>query len=141
MWQTFVFASDRRSPIGASTVATSSRRASACAWVPATSTTKSSAYAASVVMPRPLRDPCVDGDPGCWARHNPGSGLWWSEAAEVVEQFVGGSVAAAGATGCGESGQGVLFDGHVGVEIDLGDFGGLVTEPERDHRQVDAGVQ
>jgi hypothetical protein len=43
MWHTFVFASDRRKPIGARTAATSSLTVSACAWVPDTNTTKSSA--------------------------------------------------------------------------------------------------
>jgi hypothetical protein len=51
MWQTFVFAFDRRKPIGASTVATSSRRSSACARVPATNTAKSSAYADRRITP------------------------------------------------------------------------------------------
>ncbi len=51
MWQTLVFSTDRRKPIGASTVLVSSHSASASAWVPPTITTKSSAYAEFLVMP------------------------------------------------------------------------------------------
>jgi len=74
MWVIFVFCSDRRKPIGASTAAASSRMHSACSRVPATRISQSSAYR----MRRQLGCPCcrriarchgVDcGPPGCWAR-------------------------------------------------------------------------
>ena len=34
-----------------------------------------------------------------------------------------------------------FFDGEVGVQVDLGGVGALVAEPERDHREIDVGVQ
>src|SRR5205814_9904600 len=40
-----------------------------------------------------------------------------------------------------DAGEGLLLDGHVGVEVDLGGFRGLVAEPEGNDRGVDSGVQ
>src|SRR5665647_3938932 len=51
----WVLAADSTRPSGASTTATSSRRASTSARVPCTSTTKSSAYADRRIMPRLVR--------------------------------------------------------------------------------------
>ena len=33
--------------------------------------------------------------------------------------------------------QSLLFEGEVGVEVDLGGFDGFVPEPKRDYRTVD----
>jgi hypothetical protein len=65
MWAITVFASDRRRPIGVSTAATSSHRPSACALVPDTMTTKSSAYADIGISPHTApggRSPVPDDD-------------------------------------------------------------------------------
>src|SRR5665647_2199606 len=56
---TWVFAAENRSPMGASTSATSSRRTSTSALVPCTSTTKSSAYVGHRIMPGVDREPFV----------------------------------------------------------------------------------
>ena len=64
-----------------------------------------------------------------------------SEAFEEGEQRVAGSVAAArDARGC-HSGQGLLLQFHVGMDVRLGRFGALVAEPECEDGDVDACVQ
>jgi hypothetical protein len=50
------------------------------------------------------------------------------------------SVAPGDAGGWGDAGDGAFFEGHVGVEVDLGRFDVFVSEPECDHGAIDAGV-
>ena len=64
-----------------------------------------------------------------------------SEAVEEGQGGVAGLVAAGRCfRWCGAV-EGSLFDGHVGVQVDLCGFGLFVAEPERDHGGVDAGVE
>src|SRR6266496_3824583 len=60
---------------------------------------------------------------------------------EEREECVWGVVAVwGGVWGCG-SGEGFLFEGHVGVQVDAGGGRAFVTEPERDDGDVDAGEE
>jgi hypothetical protein len=52
-----------------------------------------------------------------------------------------GSVAADWCAGLGEAVEGLLLEGEVGVQVDHGGVGLLVTEPKRDHGGVHSGVQ
>lgn len=70
-----------------------------------------------------------------WCRHN---GLQAGEEGQQTVGWVESSWDAVG--GCG-SGQGTFLEGHVGVQVGLDGVGGLMPEPERDHREIDAGLQ
>ena len=52
-----------------------------------------------------------------------------------------GVVAAGGAMHRGRPGEGALFEGEVGMEVDLGGFHLLVTQPESDDRGIHTRVQ
>lgn len=61
---------------------------------------------------------------------------------EEGEEGVGGVVAVVGGAGrWGGAGEGFLFEGHVGVQVDAGGGWVFVAEPQSDDGDVDAGVQ
>ena len=64
-----------------------------------------------------------------------------SERFEEGEELVGGLVAPGFGGGWFGAGERAFFDGHVGVEVDLGGLDLFVAEPESDHGGVDAGVE
>src|SRR5690348_2918810 len=65
----------------------------------------------------------------------------WSEAVEEREQGVGRAVASGAGVRRPDAGEGLFFDAHVGVQVDLGGLGVFVAEPQGDNRSVDAGFQ
>ena len=73
-------------------------------------------------------------------RHNP-AGCGWSEVVEEREHGVGWPVASGAGVRRTDAGEGLFFDAHVGVQVDLGGLGVFVAEPEGDNRSVDAGFQ
>ena len=58
-----------------------------------------------------------------------GNGPGIGQAMQEGEQVVGGGVAPGPPAGQGGAGEGAFFDGHVGVQVDLGGFGRFVAEP------------
>ena len=60
---------------------------------------------------------------------------------EEGEQLVVGLIAFGGVVDRIGSGQSLLFQCEVGIEIDLGGFDRLMAEPKRDHRSIYAALQ
>src|SRR6266536_3117087 len=109
----------------ARTAATRSLSASACWRVPATNTTKSSAYVERRIMPSTCLGCRDEQGSRSGARHNPVL-VCGSEGVEEGQDGVGGAVASGGAAGWCGAGEGTFFDGHVGVEVGLGGLGRFV---------------
>src|ERR1019366_9619749 len=98
---------------------------------------------ACAVMPRPGLCRCRIGWPGGWRwpgrkpRHNPGVS---AQLLKEGEQAVRRAVAARADARRGGPVEGPLVERLVGVDVNLGCFGMLVPEPERDHGDVGPGV-
>ena len=103
-------------------------------------------------QPHQLDPLCRGPDYAEWRAGAQAAGGGWGENVGIIrelsaqlrkegEQFVGGAVAAWADARRSSAVKGPLFDGLVGVDVDLGCFGVLVPEPERDHGDIDAGVQ
>lgn len=64
-----------------------------------------------------------------------------SQAVEEREDLVGGLMVARPGSRRRGAGEGLLPDGHVGVDIGIGGADASVAEPERDDRGVNSGLQ
>jgi Domain of unknown function (DUF222) len=91
-------------------------------------------YADVAVMPV-VAGLCWQG--ACWCEE---AGIF-SQVLEEGEERVGRLVSAGGAGGRGGAVECLLFEGHVGLQVDLGGGDVLVAEPQRDDGDVVPGVQ
>jgi hypothetical protein len=94
-------------------------------------------YAGPVVMPTPARAAVQSRGRVPGLRHN----SCWSEAIEEGQEGVGSAVARVVAVVGRDAGEGLFFEGHVGVQVDLGCRDGFVAQPQRDDGDVVPSVQ